>query len=68
MGERERESKKGEKAQFQECVLKFGMASKFEFMGTFQDVFTAHIFISRSLFDVKFNLTFEINNLHDFFF
>ena len=43
--ERERESKKREKAQFQECALKFGMASKFEFMGTFQDVFTAHIFI-----------------------
>lgn len=58
--ERERESKKREKAQFQECVLKFGMASKFEFMGTFQDVFTARIFISRSLFDVKFNLTLNL--------
>lgn len=66
-GEREKGRAKKEKKQFQECVLKFGMASKFEFMGTFQDVFTAHIFISRSLFDVKFNLTFEINNLHDFF-
>lgn len=43
------------------------MASKFKFMGTSQDVFTAHIFITRSLFDIKFNLSFEINNLHDFF-
>ena len=65
--EREKESKKGEKTQFQECVLIFGMASKFKFMGTSQDVFIAHIFITRSLFDIKFNLPFEINNLHDFF-
>ena len=47
--EREREGEKGEKTQFQVCVLKFGMASKFKFMGTSQDVFTAHIFITRSL-------------------
>lgn len=26
------------------------------------------LFITRSLFDIKFNLTFKINNLHDFFF